>query len=67
MNNILYQILTGPEAAAEWGLAESTVRNAAASGKFEAHEARRAGKNWLITREGMERVFGPECKKAPSN
>lgn len=56
--NILNQVLTGPEAAAEWGLAESTVRNTAAVGKFEPHEARRAGKNWLITRDGMQRVFG---------
>jgi len=65
--NIINEVLTGPEAAAEWGLAESTVRNAAAAGKFESYEARRAGKNWLITRDGMQRVFGPERKKAPSN
>lgn len=61
--NILVQVLTGPEAAAEWGLGESTIRNAAAAGKFEPHEARRAGKNWLITREGMRRVFGEPNKK----
>ncbi|MGE4282291.1 MAG: helix-turn-helix domain-containing protein [Clostridia bacterium] len=54
----LNDVLTGPEAAVEWGLGESTVRNAAASGRFLPEEARRAGKNWLITRQGMERVFG---------
>ena len=56
--NVLDQVFTGPEAATKWGLAESTVRNAAAAGKFESYEARRTGKNWLITREGMQRVFG---------
>jgi hypothetical protein len=54
----LNDVLTGPEAAKLWGLGESTVRNAAAAGKFNDNEARRAGKNWLITRQGMERVFG---------
>ncbi|SPF51223.1 conserved hypothetical protein [Candidatus Desulfosporosinus infrequens] len=54
----LKDVLTGPEAAQLWSIGESTVRNAAAAGKFNEDEARRAGKNWLITREGMKRVFG---------
>lgn len=60
IDGILDRVLTGPEAATEWGLAESTVRNTAAAGKFNDDEARRAGKNWLITRDGMRRVFGKE-------
>lgn len=52
------QVMSGPEAAETWGVAESTVRNYANSGRFLPSEARHSGKVWLITRQGMRRAFG---------
>jgi hypothetical protein len=54
----LEEALTAPEAAALWGLDDSTVKKACQAGRFEPHEARKTGKVWLITRSGMERVYG---------
>ncbi len=51
-------ILTAPEAAKMWGLEESTVKKACQQGRFYPHEARKTGKVWLVTRAGMERVYG---------
>jgi hypothetical protein len=54
---ILNQVLTVPEASTEWGISEDKIKRYAREGKFNGDEARRAGKNWLITRDGMQRVF----------
>jgi hypothetical protein len=52
--------LTASEAAALWGLDPSTVKKACQQGKFSDHEARKSGGTWLVTVEGMERVYGPK-------
>lgn len=54
----LVDVLTCPEAAKQWGITEDKVKRYARDGKFTEEEARRSGKYWLITRQGMERVFG---------
>jgi len=51
-------ILTAAEAARLWGLDSSTVKKACQQGRFTAEEARKSGKNWLVTVEGMRRVYG---------
>ena len=61
----LDEVMTATEAAEKWGLATVTVRQACSgyaksAPKFTKEEARRSGSTWLITVEGMERVFG-EC------
>lgn len=61
-------VLTCPEAADRWGISEDRIKRYAREGKFTEDEARRAGKNWLITRQGMTRVFGDiEDKSQLSN
>ena len=58
--NILCEVVTAPEAAALWGLDDSTVKKACQAGRFATHEARKTGKVWLVTKDGMERVYGPK-------
>ena len=58
--DIFEDLLTAVEAAELWGLEESTVKKACQQGRFEPHEARKMGRVWLVTREGMERLYGPQ-------
>lgn len=57
-HGFVFDVMSAPEAAEVWGIGESTLRTNAAAGKFELDEARRSGKSWLFTRQGMQRVFG---------
>ena len=57
------EVMTAAEAAERWGKDPSTVQNACSGyrkspPRFTAAEARKAGRIWLVTRAGMERVFG---------
>jgi hypothetical protein len=63
MGNYLKQVMTFPEACKRWNLGESTLRKAALSGRFLENEARKSGKSWLVTRAGMERLYGKEPEK----
>lgn len=61
----LKDIMTAKEAAERWGKAEITIRQACSGYKkapprFKEDEFRKSGATWLITRQGMERVFGKE-------
>lgn len=51
-------VLTAAEAAALWHLDLSTVKKAAAAGRFRAAEARKSRGTWLVTRSGMRRMYG---------
>lgn len=46
------------EAAEKWGLGESTLRSAVNRGRFHENEIRKSGKVWLVTRQGIERLYG---------
>ena len=64
----LQDIMTAKEAAERWGKAEITIRQACSGYKkapprFKEDEFRKSGATWLITRQGMERVFGEESVK----
>lgn len=66
--NPLYEVMTAAEAAERWGLSPITVRQACtgykkAAPRFTAEEARKAVGTWLITKIGMERVYGPCLKE----
>lgn len=59
----LQEVMTAAEAAELWGKAPITVQQACSgykkgSPRFLPTETRKAGRIWLITRTGMERVFG---------
>ena len=62
MSDCLKNVMTFPEACKRWNLGESTLRKAALSGRFTEDEARKSGKCWLVTRSGMERLYGKEPK-----
>jgi len=55
--------MTFPEACKRWNLGESTLRKAALSGRFSESEVRKSEKTWLVTRAGMERLYGKEPGK----
>lgn len=66
-HEILQAVMTAAEAAERWGKSDRTVRQACtgykgAPPRFVAGEFRQSGKVWLITVEGMIRVFGEEPK-----
>ena len=54
----LNEIMTIPEAAKIWHKEVSTIRYACIRKKFSDSEAKKSGGTWLVTTEGMNRVFG---------
>lgn len=61
----LDEVMTAIEAAERWKKASITIRQACtgykkAPPRFRKDEARRSGSTWLITVDGMTRVFGKE-------
>jgi len=65
---LLSNVMTVAEAAERWGKSVVTVRQACtgykkAAPRFKDGEIRQSGSTWLITVEGMTRVFGPEPTK----
>lgn len=62
----LSDILSIPEASEQYGLSVDIIKRYAREGKFLPTEARKMGKNWIVTRQGVERVFR-QNKKGPSN
>lgn len=66
--NPLNEVMTAAEAAEKWGKAPITVQQACSgyrksSPRLTSDEARKAGRIWLVTRAGMERLYGPEPKQ----
>ncbi|MFD1953758.1 helix-turn-helix domain-containing protein [Paenibacillus thailandensis] len=58
--SLIDSVLSSREAAEVWGLSENTVTQWCNRGKFQPDEARKSGKVWLVTREGMIRITGRE-------
>lgn len=64
----LADVMTASEAADLWGIPPRRVQ-AACTGRDDTPprmltgEARKAGGTWLVTRDGMTRVFGPRSEK----
>lgn len=53
-------VLTATEAATLWKLEASTVKKSCQQGRFSSDEARKSGGTWIVSAEGMERVYGPK-------
>lgn len=58
-------VMTTGEAAERWDLSVETVKKACQGQKgnpprFQEGEYRKSGRAWLVTRQGMERLYGPE-------
>ncbi|WP_432643348.1 helix-turn-helix domain-containing protein [Acidaminococcus sp.] len=67
----LEEVMTAAEAAEKWGLNARTVQQSCTGYKgalprFTEEEARKAGRIWLVTKAGMERLYGPEEKNPKS-
>ncbi|OBZ08034.1 helix-turn-helix domain-containing protein [Bacillus sp. FJAT-26390] len=56
----LFVVYTSREAAELWGLSENTVTKWISRGKFNPDEARKSGKVWLVTHDGMVRLSEKE-------
>ncbi|WP_165172660.1 helix-turn-helix domain-containing protein [Adlercreutzia sp. ZJ242] len=52
-------LMSFADASELWGLSESTLRKAVASGKIMSGvDARKYGKQWVVTRDAMQREYG---------
>ncbi len=60
-------LMSFADASELWGLSESTLRKAISYGKIiSGIDARKYGKQWIITRQAMEREYGqPPSDNAP--
>ena len=58
INNMINDVMILSEAAELWGITEGALRKAIAFNRFRFEEFRKAGRITLITRNGMERVYG---------
>ncbi len=62
---MLKNVMTATEAAKRWGLDRRTITNACAGQKgfpprFKSDECGKSEGTWLVTRAGMERLYGKE-------
>lgn len=58
-----YGLLALNEAAAMWGKSDGTLRTFIRSGKLvEGVDVKKFGKQWVITRAAMERLYGDPPK-----
>ncbi len=55
-------VMTTEEASYIYHRTAHTIKQACLSGRLRENECRKSGKNWLVTRAGMERLYGKEPK-----
>ena len=65
----LDDIMTTAEAAERWGIAQTSVKQlcTGAQGRpprLTVEECKKSGRTWIVTRAGMERLYGQEKPKA---
>jgi hypothetical protein len=62
----LEDVMTTQEAGERWNVPADSIKQCClkryANKQFTDDEARKSGKNWLVTRHGMERLYGEEPK-----
>lgn len=60
----LDDVMTTQEAGERWNVPADSIKQCClkryAKKQFTDDEARKSGKNWLVTRQGMERLYGEE-------
>lgn len=64
----LDDVMTTKEASEIWGLSQVTIKKACTGQKgyppkFRENECKKSGGTWLITKQGMIRVYGEALKK----
>lgn len=60
-------IMTVGEAAARWNISPVSVKHLCTGiqgrpPRLTNEECRKSGNSWLVTRQGMERLYGPESE-----
>ena len=63
---LLSDVLSVPEASEQYGISVDIIKRNAREGKFLQTEAIKKGKNWVVTRQGMERIFGDKKYPMPN-
>lgn len=62
----LDDVMTTQEAGERWNVPADSIKQCClkryANKQFTDDEARKSGKNWLVTRQGMERLYGEEVR-----
>ena len=62
----LDDVMTTQEAGERWKVPADSIKQCClkryAFKQFTDNEARKSGRNWLVTRQGMERLYGEEPK-----
>lgn len=60
----LADVMTTQEAGERWNVPADSIKQCClkryANKQFTDDEARKSGKNWLVTRQGMTRLYGKE-------
>ena len=60
----LDDVMTTQEASERWNVPADSIKQCClkryANKQFTDNEARKSGRNWLVTRQGMERLYGKE-------
>lgn len=59
----LDDVMTTEEAGMRWGKTADSIKQVCmgrVKNGFHAHEFKKSGKMWIVTRQGMERLYGPE-------
>ena len=61
-------IMTTAEASERWGIAQTSVKQLCTGvqsrpPRLTQDECRKSGRTWLVTRAGMERLYGEEKGK----
>ena len=60
----LDDVMTTQEAGERWNVPADSIKQCClkrySNKQFTDEEARKSGKNWLVTRQGMERLYGEE-------
>lgn len=54
-------VMTTQEAGELWGMPADTIKQVCLGrirGGFTSEECRKSGKMWLVTKQGMERIYG---------
>ena len=62
----LEDVMTTQEAGERWNVPADSIKQCClkryANNQFTEDEARKSGRNWLVTRQGMERLYGKEIE-----
>lgn len=67
MGGELDNVFSAAEAVKLWGLCECAVRQAHKLGRFKPGEAKKSGGTILVTRAGMDRLWGGQDHKEGDN